>query len=327
LEVQSRCNCRCVMCDIWKVKESREIAVPQAAAWLPEWRRLGVANVVLTGGEPLMHSDLAGLCRLLKDAGIAVTVLTSGILLPQRAALLAPLVDEVIVSLDGPRDVHDAIRGISGAFDRIAAGVAALGAARPSLPVSGRCTVQRANARHLAATVDAARAIGLVRISFLAVDAASDAFNRPGGAGETPAAALLVPAGELDELARALEELAVTHAADFASGFIEESPAKLRGRILGHFAAVAGAAPFPPSRCNAPWVSAVVGVDGSVRPCFFHPAYGALGDGEALGTLLNAPAARAFRASLDVATDPLCVRCVCRLNLRASPAPGGEASP
>jgi MoaA/NifB/PqqE/SkfB family radical SAM enzyme len=50
LEVQSRCNCRCAMCDIWKVRTSREIAVADIAGWLPEWRRLGVSNVVLTGG-------------------------------------------------------------------------------------------------------------------------------------------------------------------------------------------------------------------------------------------------------------------------------------
>ena len=50
LEIQSRCNCRCAMCDIWKVSESREISPGQVAAWLPGWKRLGVENVVLTGG-------------------------------------------------------------------------------------------------------------------------------------------------------------------------------------------------------------------------------------------------------------------------------------
>ncbi len=325
LEVQSRCNCRCVMCDIWKVKDSREIRVADVAGWLPEWRRLGVSNVVLTGGEPLMHPDLGGLCRVLKEAGVAVTVLTSGTLLPRKAHLLAPLVDEVIVSLDGPREVHDALRGTPGAFDRIAAGVTALSAARPSLPVGGRCTVQKGNFRHLPATVDAAKILAFRHISFLAVDVSSEAFNRPGGRGETPASALALSPEELPELERVLEDLAGRHAADFESGFIEESPAKLRERILGHFATIAGAAPPPPSRCNAPWVSAVVGVDGSVRPCFFHRSYGTLGEGESLGTLVNAPAARTFREALDVATNPVCVRCICRLNLREAVPAGTEA--
>ncbi len=326
LSVHSACNCRCVMCDIWKVKESRVIPVGQVAAWLPEWKCLGVGNVVLTGGEPLMHPDLAALCRTLKEAGLAVTVLTSGLLLPRLARLLAPLVDEVIVSLDGPREVHDAIRGIPGGFDRIASGVASLAAARPSLPVSGRCTVQKANFRSLSATIGAARTMGLSRISFLAVDAASEAFNRPGGVGATPARDLLLSPAELPELERLLEEIAFRHAADFASGFVEESPEKLRERILGHFAAAAGVSPFPASRCNAPWVSAVVGTDGSVRPCFFHPSYGRLGPGEPLADLVNGRDARAFREGLDVATDPVCVRCVCRLNLKNSGPPETEPS-
>lgn len=321
LEVQSRCNCRCAMCDIWKVTTSREIATEDLAGWLPEWKRLGVLNVVLTGGEPLMHSDLPGLCRVLKEAGVAVTVLTSGILLSRKASLLAPLVDEVIVSLDGPRDVHDAIRGVPSGFDRIGEGVAALAAARPALPVSGRCTVQKANFRHLPDTVAAARALGLCRISFLAVDVASDAFNRPGGQGETPASALALSRDEVAELSRVLGALAREHAADFSAGFIEESPRKLAERILGHFAALAGPASFPPSRCNAPWVSAVIGVDGSVRPCFFHPPYGRIETGGSLEALVNSPDAHAFREALDVATNPVCVRCVCRLNLRkVSPA-------
>jgi MoaA/NifB/PqqE/SkfB family radical SAM enzyme len=314
------------MCDIWKVRESREISPADVAGWLPEWRRLGVVNVVLTGGEPLMHSDIGGLCRILKDAGVAVTVLTSGILLTPKAALLAPLVDEMIVSLDGPREVHDALRGVPGGFDRIAAGVAALAAVRPSLPVSGRCTVQKGNFRHLSATVGAAKTLGLRRISFLAVDVASDAFNRPGGRGETPAPALALSSEELPVLERLLDDLAGRHAADFESGFIEESPRKLRERILGHFAAVAGGAPFPPSKCNAPWVSAVLEAGGSVRPCFFHPPFGTIAPGGSLEELVNAPDARAFREALDVSTNPVCVRCVCRLDLKEDSLPGTEAA-
>jgi len=57
-------------------------------------------------------------------------------------------------------------------------------------------------------------------------------------------------------------------AADFASGFIAESPAKLR-RLLQYFAAIHGKAPYPLVRCNAPEFSAVVGASGAVRPCFF----------------------------------------------------------
>ena len=69
----------------------------------------------------------------------------------------------------------------------------------------------------------------------------------------------------LDALLDALER---DHAADFATRFIAESPAKLR-RIRDYFAALLGLGAFPAVRCNAPEFSAVVGADGRVAPCFF----------------------------------------------------------
>jgi MoaA/NifB/PqqE/SkfB family radical SAM enzyme len=67
--------------------------------------------------------------------------------------------------------------------------------------------------------------------------------------------------------------------------------------------------------CNAPWVSAVIEVDGTVRPCFFHQKIGNL-DGKTLDQVINGEEARRFRASLDVETNPICQRCVCSLNYK-----------
>src|SRR5437868_15354363 len=62
LSPHSRCNCRCVMCDIWKVTDSREISAEDLERHGASIERLGVEWVVLSGGEPLMHSDLFRLC-------------------------------------------------------------------------------------------------------------------------------------------------------------------------------------------------------------------------------------------------------------------------
>jgi hypothetical protein len=67
-------------------------------------------------------------------------------------------------------------------------------------------------------------------------------------------------------------------------------------------------------RCNAPWVSAVVESDGTLRPCFFHAPIGNISE-ESLAQALNGPLAVAFRKSLDVAQNPICRRCVCSLHL------------
>lgn len=298
----ARCNCRCVMCDIWKVKEPDEIAPEEIASWAGDLARLGTRRAVLSGGEALLHSRRRELLEALRGAGLGITLLTSGLLLSRDAALIAEHVDDLVVSLDGPREVHDAIRNVPRAFDRLAAGVAAVRALAPGLVITARCTVQRANAGRLADTARAAREIGCTRVSFLAVDAAAGDFRRED---EAPG---LVPE-DLDALASEIEALA----REMPAPFLAESAEKLRRTLVEHFRA-----PGAPV-CNAPWVSAVVESDGALRPCFFQPPVANVREAGGLAAALNSPRAVAFRKGLDVAADPICRRCVCSLALRASP--------
>ena len=156
-----------------------------------------------------------------------------------------------------------------------------------------------------AATVQAARDMGLRSLSFLAADLSSSAFNRPV---EWPAERQSSVAPELAELDCEMASLIAGYPAD---GFILEAPQKLR-RMVAHFRAHYGLAPHIAPRCNAPWVSAVVESNGDVRPCFFHAAIGNTA-GTTLGAVLNGPQAIAFRESLRVADNPICQRCVCSL--------------
>jgi Fe-coproporphyrin III synthase len=312
----SRCNCRCLMCDIWRETRRDELTAADVERWLAGWEALGVKRVVLSGGEALLHSHLWEVCGLLRKAGIGITLLTTGLLLARDAAALARVCDDVVVSLDGPREVHDRIRNVPRAFDRLAEGVAAVRAAAPGIAVSGRCTVQITNFHALRATVAAAHTLCLDRISFLAADVSSEAFNRPGGWDGERAAEVALRREDLPVLAAELDALSREHAADFASGFIAESPEKLERRLLRHFAALLGDGDFAPIECNAPWVSAVVEADGTVRPCFFQPPLGNLRQTDSLAAILNSPAAIAWRQGLDTASDPTCRRCVCSLALR-----------
>lgn len=312
----NRCNCRCLMCDIWKERKVREIGPDEVARWTEEWKGLGVERVVLSGGEALMHSDLWRICSLLRAAGVGITLLSSGLLLKKEASRIAAYVDDLVVSLDGPPDLHDAIRNVPRAYERLAEGVRAVREAGPDVSITGRCTVQRRNALRLREIVRAASGAGVDRLSFLAVDVSSGAFNRPEGEGATPKEALALRPDELFALAVELDALEVECADAFASGFIVESPQKLRRRLLGYFTALAGVAAFPENVCNAPWISAVIEADGTVRPCFFHAPVGNVREAGSLSAVLNSAEAIAFRRSLDVTTNPVCARCVCTLALK-----------
>jgi len=305
IEPHSRCNCRCVMCDIWKITDAREIAAAELERHLADIQSLGVEWTVFTGGEPLMHSDLFRLAAMLRARGIRTTILSTGLLLERHAAQIAANIDDVIVSLDGPRPIHDAIRRVPDAFDRLAAGAGAIHRLKPDYPIAARCTVQAMNTAHLRATVAAAREMGLASISLLAVDLTSTSFNRPLA---WPTAQQSTVAPNLAILEGEMEALIAAYPAD---GFILESPARLR-RIVDHFRS-----PVAPP-CNAPWVSAVLEANGDVRPCFFHPPIGNT-TGAGLREVLNGPRAVAFRERLDVATNPICRQCVCSLYLDGTP--------
>ncbi len=316
----SRCNCRCVMCDIWRSSSRDEIAPEAVTRWLEEWRELGVQRVVLSGGEALMHSRLWELCAPLKQAGIGISILSTGLLLERHACDIVEYCDDVVVSLDGPREIHDRIRNVPRAYERLSRGVGAVRAEAASrglaVTVSGRCTVQKQNYRHLSDIVQAAHDIGLARISFLAADVSTDAFNRSAGWDEGHVASVALSAEDLPLLRAELATLERDHAADFASGFIAEPPVKLRRRLCQYYAALLGEGDFHPNACNAPWVSTVIEADGTVRPCFFQPPLGNLRRSGNLREILNSPQSRAWRQGLDPHRDAVCRKCVCTLALR-----------
>lgn len=314
------CNCRCVMCDIWKAnRERRELSGEELARHLPDLRRLGLQRAVLSGGEPLMHSNLWRLCELLAELGVGITLLSTGLLLRRYAEEVTRWCDEVIVSLDGSPEVHDRIRAVPRAFERLADGIGALRESRPEHRITARCVVQRANFRDLPRIVETARELGLDQISFLAADVSSEAFNRPHGWSRERIAEVALSGGEARELSRLIERLLVDFEAEFESRFIAEGPDKMR-RIGRYFRALAGDGEMPVNRCNAPWVSTVVEARGEVRPCFFHRPLGNLRAGT-LEQILNSNEAVSFRRNLDVTTDPICRVCVCTLNLAPWAAP------
>jgi MoaA/NifB/PqqE/SkfB family radical SAM enzyme len=312
LNVHSTCNCRCVMCDIWKRNVHEQVRAESLERHRESLRALGVRHVVLSGGEPLLHSNLRELCEFFRQQDIRLTLLTTGLLLLKRANEVSALFDDVIISIDGPQKVHDAIRNVNGAFDLIEKGIAAVRERRPHLPISCRTTVQKANHRHLRATVSAAKILRCDSISFLAADLTSEAFNRPVGWSSERQNQIALDAMEVSDLECEVELLIEEHQTDISNRYIAENAEKLR-RIPHHFRAYLGQVSAQAPSCNAPWVSAVVEVDGSVRPCFFHPSVGNI-NMASLQEVVNGDPARAFRQSLDVATNPTCQRCVCSLN-------------
>ena len=81
---------------------------------------------MLTGGEPLLHRNLWALCERLQALRHPHHAGDDRAADRRHAADIAASIDTVVISIDGDREIHDAIRRVNGGFDRIASGVTAL---------------------------------------------------------------------------------------------------------------------------------------------------------------------------------------------------------
>ena len=311
----SRCNSRCASCDWWRASGATDLSVAETETIAASLAQLGTRVVLFSGGEPLLRPELFEQAALFRRQKMTLHLHTSGILLDRCAAKVAETFSRVIVSLDAPDEAqYRAIRGVA-ALRTIEQGVARLRDHAPRMPVTARSTIHKMNFREMPGLIAHARAMSLDAISFLPADTTTNAFGRSVAGGLRD---LGLSRDEIVEFADIVERVIAEHEADFADGFIAESPAKLR-RLPQYYAALAGFAAFPPVQCNAPYVSVVIEADGSVRPCFFHASVGSVRT-TPLETIVrqNLPA---FRASWSIATDRICERCVCALKTGWRSAP------
>ncbi len=304
----SRCNSRCISCDWWKQTGEHDLSLEEIDGVAASAAALGARLVVFSGGEPLLRPEVFDAARRFRARGITLHLLTSGILLERCAERVAEQFARVCISLDAADEaLYERIRGVA-ALQVVERGVRAIRQLAPEIPVTARATLQKRNFRELPRLIDHAARMGLDGISFLPADVTSTgAFGRE----ERPRGdTLALTREDVDDFEAVVERTLVTHADAFESGFVAESPDKLR-RLPRYYRALAGDAPFPAVACNAPWVSVVIEANGQVRPCFFH---------EAVGNVRQSPLAeivatnlRAFRQTLTVGTNPTCARCVCSL--------------
>ncbi|HCW08838.1 MAG TPA: radical SAM protein [Cytophagales bacterium] len=309
----SRCNCRCVMCDIWKANQNKqEISAEDLEKHLSAFKKLKVKEIALSGGEALMHSNLWTFCKSLKQLNIRISLLSTGLVLSRNTKEIIENVDEVIVSIDGGKETHDRIRNIPNAFEKLAQGVKELKRMKSSFPVKGRSVLQKQNFREFSSIVNAAKEIGLDQISFLSADVSTEAFNREEPWSNEHVSEIALTKEEVNEFKNILKECFGKFKREFETRLIAESPPKLYG-LATYYEALLGLDGFPEKKCNAPWVSSVIEADGQVRPCFFHPSFGNIHDQE-FESIVNSEKAISFRRNLKVGKDSTCQKCVCSLN-------------
>src|SRR6516225_8398066 len=76
----SACNCRCVMCDIWKGNNHlRQLTEDDILGLLGSLRKFGVRQVLMSGGEAMLHANFFRFCEILRKEKIRITLLSTGL--------------------------------------------------------------------------------------------------------------------------------------------------------------------------------------------------------------------------------------------------------
>jgi MoaA/NifB/PqqE/SkfB family radical SAM enzyme len=95
--------------------------------------------------EPLNHAHIIDFCNEIASRGFYASMTSNGYLLPRRAEeLVRSGLGELTISVDGPPELHDTIRGRKGSFARLYEGIrkvneakARLGRKTPLVRISG----------------------------------------------------------------------------------------------------------------------------------------------------------------------------------------------
>jgi MoaA/NifB/PqqE/SkfB family radical SAM enzyme len=153
-ELSWLCNLECTYCDR-HTPMAEEMSRGQILAALEEFVKLGTRNVSLDGGEPLAHPNVSEIVQYLVEQGVEVSIHTNGILVPRKIETIRKL-KKVKISLDGPKESHDAMRG-AGSFDRAVDGARA--ARQAGVRVEFTCSVGRHNADVLDQLLDIAEGL------------------------------------------------------------------------------------------------------------------------------------------------------------------------
>lgn len=141
LQLTKHCNLRCSFCGQWgehgymKEHSAEDLTTAQwldVVAQAVRYRaETGIApQFILWGGEPLASPSFPAVSAALRDAGFTTALITNGVLIEKHLDAINRNIDTVYVSLDGPPEVHERVRGAKGIWPRIERGLAGLDRAK-----------------------------------------------------------------------------------------------------------------------------------------------------------------------------------------------------
>jgi MoaA/NifB/PqqE/SkfB family radical SAM enzyme len=160
-----RCNFRCEMCNIWQKDIKDEMTPAELESFFGRWSQFSWVH--LTGGELFVRRDIEDIVAAIMASDRSLYLLnfpTTGWFGDRTVALVEHILRRGVgrlmttISLDGPRALHDEMRGLPGSWDRAVETFRRLrGIHRSNYQVMLGMTLFQKNASKIAATIEAVR--------------------------------------------------------------------------------------------------------------------------------------------------------------------------
>lgn len=172
IRVTKRCNLNCIHCYADSsgkaLKDADELTTAEIFGIIDQLADLSVNEIFFTGGEPLLRHDIADVLKYASSTGIRVLMSTNGLALTESFLQDVKNIDFKLfqISLDGPKEVHDGIRG-RGSFDRAIRAVRLASACLKNVGVG--TVMSRMNAHCIGETMEVAHdaGAGIFAVMFL----------------------------------------------------------------------------------------------------------------------------------------------------------------
>lgn len=175
MHLTERCNLACSHC-YQAGSAPREMSLPEIKSavraiadtihtWSEIYDMPFSPSFNVTGGEPLLRNDLKEILRTISDSGFGIFLLTNGTLVDKAISrmLAAIPVTGVQVSLEGPQDIHDMIRGKGGFASAIRGARHLLDA---GITVTFNVTLSEINAAYFPDMISLATRVGVQKLGF-----------------------------------------------------------------------------------------------------------------------------------------------------------------
>ncbi len=323
-----RCNLRCKMCFLYgqsgAKKKFNQSSLRKEEMSVDEWKKV-VDDVLpfnptihLFGGEPFLYEKSIELIKYIKSRGLRCQITTNGTFLENKAeGIVESGLDEIWVSIDGPQEVHDKIRGVNNSYRKILDGIVRINDLKTKMNIRTPvmriiCTISDMNYLRLEDLVRSLEPYNLYSILFSHVrfinkhlaDEHDSVFQREFQTGSPAWFSYIMDVNKMD-VNRLIEELNKlksnnyhTHI-DFETHFSPSEIKKYYTNVEYSFK----------KKCIAPWLTALISPEGHVSPC---PGY-YVGNVRTASfkDIWNGEKCMQFRRTLsEVKKFPACDRCL-----------------